>query len=71
MTMEDWYVDADFAVHLDIKIHNGGVLTMGKVVIQNNLMKQNLNTKSSTEVELVSPNDVLSKHLWTINFLNQ
>ena len=30
ITMPDWYVDDGFAVHADMKIHIGVVLTMGK-----------------------------------------
>ena len=31
MKMADWYADAVFAVHVDIKSHIGGVLNMVKV----------------------------------------
>ena len=49
MTMSDWYVDADFAVHADMKSHKGSVLTMGKESIQTILMNQKFNAKVSTE----------------------
>ena len=36
MIMADWYADGDFTVHTGMKIHMGGVLTMGKGSIQKN-----------------------------------
>ena len=53
-TMIDWYANADFAVHLDMKIYKGIVLTMVKGEIQNISMKKKLKTKRSTEAELVT-----------------
>ena len=48
--MADWYADASLVVRADMKGHTVSVLTMGKLSIQRNLMKHNINTKSSTEV---------------------
>ena len=53
-TMIDWYANTDFAVHVDMKIYKGIVLTMVKGEIQNISMKKKLNTKRSTEAELVT-----------------
>ena len=47
--MTDWYTDANFVVHSDMKFHTGGVLTMNKGAIQIISMKQNINTKNPTE----------------------
>ena len=58
MTMSDWYADATFVIDLDRKSNTGGLLTMGKVVIKKT-MNNKINTKSSTEAELVASNDVL------------
>ena len=49
MTMAYWYANADFAVHVDIKSHMEGVLTMVKGEIQTISMNQKLNTKISTK----------------------
>jgi hypothetical protein len=64
-----WYVDASFAVHSDFKSHTGAVMTMGQGAIQSMSQKQKLNTKSSTEAELVAPDDASVKILWTKLFL--
>ena len=60
---------ADFSLHTGMKIHTGGVLTMGKGAIQKISMKQKINTKFFTEEELVASNDVLSHLIWTKNIL--
>ncbi len=60
-----WHLDAAFAVHNDFKSHTGATMTMGKGVVQSVSTKQKINTKSSTESELVSFDDIISKCLWT------
>jgi len=64
-----WYVDASFAVHPDFKSHTGGSMTMGQGAIINISRKQKLNTKSSTDAELVAADDVATMILWTKLFL--
>jgi ABC-type transport system involved in Fe-S cluster assembly fused permease/ATPase subunit len=64
-----WYPDAAFAVHQDMKSHTGAVLTMGKGAMQTISSKQKLNTRSTTEAELVAVDDVVVQAMWTRNFL--
>ena len=64
-----WYIDAAFAIHADFKSHSGRALTMGKGSINNILTKQKLNTKSSTEAELVEVDDILMYVIWTKHFM--
>ena len=61
-----WYVDASFAVHLNMRGHTGGGLTMGRGFPIVTSTKQKLNTRSSTESELVG---VMPSILWTRYFL--
>ena len=49
-----WSIDASFAVHPDMKSHSGMTMTMGKGAITLLSRKQKLNTRSSTEAELVA-----------------
>jgi hypothetical protein len=48
-----WWINASFAVHPDMRSHTGGTLSLGKGSVYSMLRKQWINTKSSTEVELV------------------
>ena len=60
-----WSVDAAFAVHKDMRGHTGAHMTIGQgtgVIIST---KQKLNTKSSTECELVGVDEPLPMMLWT------
>jgi hypothetical protein len=64
-----WYVDAAFAVHHDKKSHTGANMTLGNGSIYSMSTKQKINTRSSTEAELVSLDDVISKILWVKRFM--
>src|SRR5210317_2230396 len=64
-----WYVDASFAVHPDYKSHMGGVMTYGKGAPITMSRKQRLNTRSSTEAELVGVDNISTMILWTKLFL--
>jgi Reverse transcriptase (RNA-dependent DNA polymerase) len=64
-----WWVDASFAVHPDMRSHTGGVMMLGKGAIYGTSTRQKINTKSSTEAELVGVNDILPQALWTRYFL--
>ena len=58
----EWYVDALFAVHPDFRSQTGGTMTFGKEVVQSLSKKQKLNTRSSTEAELVGADDLLPRY---------
>jgi hypothetical protein len=64
-----WWVDASYAVHNDMKSHTGGALSLGKGDIYGSSTKKKLNTKSSTESELVGVNNVMPQILWTRYFM--
>ena len=64
-----WYVDASFAVHPDFRSQTGGTMTFGKGAVQSLSKKQKLNTRSSTEAELVGADDVATQILWTKHFM--
>ena len=55
-----WWVDASFATHSDMSSHTGGVMSLGKGAKCASSMRQRINTKSSTEAELVGINDAAS-----------
>ena len=70
-TVVKWFIDAAFAVHADFKSHTGGASTLGKGSITTISNKQKLNTKSSTEAELVGVDDASGHVFWTRELLNE
>ncbi len=66
-----WYVDARFAVHPDFKSQTGACMTLGTGVPGSISRKQKLNTRSSTEAELVGTDDAVNMILWTKLFLEE
>ena len=69
MTVIQWWIDASFATHPNCCSHTGATLSFGKGSVYSMSSKQKLNTRSSTEAELVGINDVMSMVLWTRLFL--
>ena len=70
-TVARWFVDAAFAVHPDQKSHTGYYMTLGSGAVISSSKKQKLNTRSSTEAELVATDDAASPMLWTSRFLHE
>ena len=66
--MQAW-VDVAYAVHEDCKSHTGGVMSWGWGVVLSMCKKQKLNTKSSTEGEIVGVSDYLPNVIWGRMFL--
>jgi KUP system potassium uptake protein len=64
-----WWVDAAFAVHHDMRSQTGVTMTMGKGSVYASSLRQKLNTRSSTEAELVGVDDAMGMILWTRLFL--
>ena len=64
-----WYVDASFAVHPNMRGHSGGGLSLGRGFPIVSSTKQKINTKSSTESEIVGADDFMPAICWTRHFL--
>ena len=65
-----WWVDASHMTHMDCKGHTGGMMSLGKGAALSYPKKHTLNTKSSTESELVGADAILIKNvLWARHFL--
>ncbi len=71
LSLDDMFtwIDASFAVHPNMKSHTGGAISFGRGVIHAKSSKQKINTKSSTEAELVGVSEYLPYHIWIENFL--
>jgi hypothetical protein len=63
------FVDASYGVHRDCKSHTGTVISLGSGPVLVKSVKQKINTKSSTEAELVGLSDSMSTIIWCRNFL--
>ena len=59
-----WCPDAAFAVHMDMKSHTGACVSVGEGAPCTVSAKQKLNTRSSTEAELVGADDIVPLALW-------
>jgi hypothetical protein len=66
-----WLVDASFAVHKDMRSHTGAVLSLGQGALMSMSLKQKINTKSSTEAELVGVDDTMNFIEWIQLFVEQ
>jgi hypothetical protein len=65
------YVDASYGVHADMKSHTGTVIGIGRGPIFCKSSTQKINTKSSTESELVGLSDSAGQFLWARYFLEE
>ena len=63
-----WNIDALFTVHPDCKSHTRACLTLRHGSILYISTKQKINTKSSTEAELVGLDDTMTFVMWMKNF---
>ena len=64
-----WSIDGSFAMHPNIRGHTGGRLSMGRGFPIVTLTKQKLNTRSSTEMEIVGVDDCMPAVLWSRYFM--
>jgi len=62
------YTDAPHATHLGMRGHTGGCVVMGNGVLHCRSSKQRLDTKSSTETELVGGINYLFYPVWLLYF---
>ncbi len=67
--MLKWYVDGSHYIHWDCKGHRGAVFTLGKGATSSYLRKMKVNTRSSTETELIAVDMFMPEMLWTLHFI--
>ena len=65
-----WWVDGSYAVHPDMHSQTGGTMSLGKGAIIITSIKQKMNTKSSTETELIAADNLMPHIMWMNYFLN-
>ena len=63
--MIKWWVDVSYAVHGNMRSHTWGVMPMWKGALYYTYHKQKINTKISTEEDLMDADDVMPQLLRT------
>jgi len=65
-----WWIDgSSHNFHPDCRGHTGTMMSIGKGAVASYSMKHKLNMKCSTELEIVSVDQVMPNVCWTHNFL--
>jgi len=63
------WIDAAYAVHPDMRSHTGGAMSFGLGLVHYRSGKQELNTKSSTESEVVGTSNYVPYNVYLKNFI--
>jgi len=63
------FIDVAYAVNADRKSQTGGLVTFGRGAVHAQSTKQKLNSKSSTEGEIVGCSDYMTMPIWFRHFL--
>jgi hypothetical protein len=66
-----WSADASFAIHNDMRSHTSAVLLLGQGALTSMSSKQKINTKSSTEAELVGIDNAMNFVVWIQLFMGE
>ena len=69
MNIVKWWVDAAYAVRDSCRSQTGSTMSLGLGTIMSKSTKQKINTKSSTESELVGASDSVPQIVWTNYFI--
>ena len=64
-----WWINESYRIHPDARSQTGGTASLVKVSFISTSIKQRLNTRSSTETELVAADDLMPHLCWTNYFL--
>jgi hypothetical protein len=64
-----WFVDASHNTHWDCRGHSGAMFTMGQGATMSYSRKVKLNSRSSTETELLTSDMYMPEMLWWLYFV--
>jgi hypothetical protein len=64
-----WYIDGSCALHMDMRGQTGAILNTGECSVLFKSCKQKINTRSSTETELIAVDDILPTVQWAKSFM--
>ena len=63
------WIDGSYAVHEDMRGHTGDGMLLGWELVHAKATKQKLNSKSSTETEVIAVSEYIPYKTWLINFM--
>ena len=63
------WIDGSYAVHENMRGHTGGGMSLGWGLVHAKATKQKLNSKSSTETEVIAVSEYVPYKIWLINFM--
>ena len=69
LNVTKWWVVASYTSYDDRRGYNGSTMSLGRGSVISISKKKKLNTKSSTEAELIGADDMLPQMLWTKYFI--
>ena len=64
-----FYIDAEYGVHLYLKGHSGGMISIGKDAAARKSSSNRINSRSSTKSEVIGVDNHMPGVLWTLCFL--
>lgn len=71
LTKLTWFVDGSFASHGDMRGQSGAILVTRDCAVIFKPNKQKVNTRSSTETELIAVDDLLATIQWAKSFMEE
>ena len=63
------WIDGSYVVHENMRGHTGGGMSLGWGLVHTKATKQKLNSKSSTETEVIAVSEHVPYKIWLINFM--
>ena len=64
LDQNEWFIDAAFTVHEDMRSHIGSYMTFGREMMNGASNKQKINTTRSIKAEVVRVHDNMPAVLW-------
>ena len=65
----DTFIDSSHAVHMNMRGHTGGAMSMGTGIVHGKGSAQKMNSRSSTETELIGNSEYLPYSIWVEHFM--
>ena len=63
------WIDGSYSVHENMRGHTGSGMMLGWGLVHTKATKQKLNSKSSTETEVIALSKYVPYKIWLINFM--